>query len=391
MSEEDEVICEQCQNVPTQFVILDCEHKFCLYCISHAIHKDDSGVPCLKCNVPTVLDHESLQAVQQTKESYSQTQKSQPNYIVRPFTTEKRQHFQPLQEDVTIKGHPCLEKLNLAVERSLDKIRNIQFDKQQVKDKCQSQKNDIDTEFKSLHMYLDSKQEEFYNQLCNIETTYLNELTKEEEAQQLDIEEMSIIKNEIKSILKNYDNQDIYTFKQLVATVDGIVQDKQLSIKQLNLFKQMQDELQQLSKKQAQFYQDFRRFFNILQPLQISLVQNYASPIKIEYGASITSDIQDKIRELKNRNSRSMNSSQLNNSRSQNSPPKNTFLNEEINISRRLSRDQTNVVGQRKLGTSPMDAKTVLQSSMKHNNKSNSKFNKILNSPLTLAGFSYLS
>ncbi|CAK59239.1 unnamed protein product (macronuclear) [Paramecium tetraurelia] len=391
MSEEDEVICEQCQTVPTQFVILDCEHKFCLYCISHAIHKDDSGVPCLKCNAPTVLDHESLQAVQQTKESQSQLSKTQPNYNVKPFTTEKRQYVQPIQEDPTIKGHPCLEKLNLAVERSLDKIRNIQFDKQQVKDKCQTQKSDIDTEFKALHMYLDSKQEEFQNQLSNIETSYLNELTKDEEVQQLDIEEMSIIKNEIKAILKSQDGQDIYTFKQLVATVDGIVQDKQLSIKQLNLFKQMQDELQQLSKKQAQFYQDFRRFFNILQPLQVSLVQNYASPIKLEYGGSITSDIQEKIRELKHRNSRSMNTSQLNNSRSQNSPPKNTFLNEEINISRKISREQANIVQQRKLGTSPMDAKTVLQSSMKHNNKSNSKFNKILNSPLTLAGFSYLS
>lgn len=30
-------------------------------------------------------------------------------------------------------------------------------------------------------MYLDSKQEEFYNQLSNVETTYLNELIREEE------------------------------------------------------------------------------------------------------------------------------------------------------------------------------------------------------------------
>ncbi|KAM3146084.1 hypothetical protein pb186bvf_001741 [Paramecium bursaria] len=256
--DNEDVVCQQCQIAPQQYIMLDCEHKFCLNCLSQVFVKDDSGVCCPLCNLNTMLDEDTLAALQKQKQS-----KQPKNPVVKPFTTDKRSYNQPTFDDMNVKGHPFMEKLNIALERTLDNIRNIQFDKMQFREKCQSLRHDMMNEFKQLHMYLDSRYEQHLNELSRYESSYVDSLTNKEENQELEIQEIQIMKNEVKRILNENDGiQDISQFKSILNTVDNIASNKQLSLTQLSDYKIMQEELNCITKKWTDFYIDYKNFFN---------------------------------------------------------------------------------------------------------------------------------
>ncbi|CAD8045849.1 unnamed protein product [Paramecium sonneborni] len=325
----NQIQCEKCQIVPEKFVCLDCEHSFCLSCLAKLFKQHQNQIQCITCYDITILDDETINALLDFK-----LQLLQPPIII-PYTTSKKQINQ--KDQIQIKGHPFIEKLNVSIEKYLDNIRIIQFDKQKIREISNKIKQDLESEFKSLHIYLDDKLQSFMNEISKFETLNSSNLQQQEDGFQIEIKEMQIMKDEIKSILQQQSGiqNDIEQFKTILNHIDEITI-KTNQQYQSNL-KKFQDEIYKLPLKWTDFSSQYKQFFNnnnnSIKSFQVQEQQ------RTQF---ITTNRLEKIQQSLANQISSTNVKPIKTSHQSHislcSPPRNSFLQEEHQIPRKSSR-----------------------------------------------------
>ncbi|CAK83305.1 unnamed protein product (macronuclear) [Paramecium tetraurelia] len=343
----NQIECEKCQTVPEKFVCLDCEHSFCLSCLAKLFKQHESQIECATCFEITLLDDETINALMEAK-----LQLIQPPFIM-PYTTSKKQNNQ--KDQMQIKGHPFIERLNVSIEKCLDNIRVIQFDRQKIREISNKIKQDLESEFKSLHLYLDDKQEAFMNEISRFETLNSTNLQKQEDGFQIDIKEMQIMKDEIKSILQQQTGiqNDIEQFKIILKQIDEIT--IKTNQQYQSHLKQFQDEIYKLPLQWTDFSSAYKQFFSsfdtgILQSIisQKQKIDDVESELTKEssrlfkQAQFITVNRLEKIHQslasqISNTNVKPIKASHKSHI-SLCSPPRNSFLQDEYQIPRKSSR-----------------------------------------------------
>ncbi|CAD8044209.1 unnamed protein product [Paramecium primaurelia] len=324
----NQIKCEKCQIVPEKFVYLDCEHSFCLSCLAKLFKQHENQIQCITCFDITILDDETINALIEMK-----LQQLQPPVII-PYTTSKKQNNQ--KDLIQIKGHPFIEKLNVSIEKCLDNIRIIQFDKQKIREISNKIKSDLESEFKSLHIYLDNKLEAFMNEISKFETFNSTNLQQQEEGFQIDIKEMQIMKDEIKSLLQQQTGiqNDIEQFKIILNQIDEIT--IKTNQQYQSHIKQFQDEIYKIPLKWTDFSSSYKAFFNSFdstKPLQVSQQQQsqFITANRLE---KIQQSLVNQISHTNVKPIKTSHQSHL----SLCSPPRNSFLQDEHQIPRKSSR-----------------------------------------------------
>ncbi|CAD8047142.1 unnamed protein product [Paramecium primaurelia] len=343
----NQIICEKCQIVPEKFVCLDCEHTFCLSCLAKLFKQHESQIECVTCFDITILDDETINALIEVK-----LQSIQPPVII-PYTTSKKQNNQ--KDQIYIKGHPFIEKLNVSIEKCFDNIRVIQFDRQKIREISNKIKQDLESEFKSLHLYLDDKFEAFMNEISRFETLNFTNLQQQEDGFQIDIKEMQIMKDEIKSLLQQQSGiqNDIEQFKIILKEIDEIT--IKTNQQYQSHLKQLQDEIYKLPLQWTDFSNAYKQFFNTFNTGKLAQIIQHKNNIddienELEKESSrlfkqtqfITANRLEKIHQslanqISNTNVKPIKVSHKSHL-SLCSPPRNSFLQDEHQIQRKSSR-----------------------------------------------------
>ncbi|CAD8047327.1 unnamed protein product [Paramecium sonneborni] len=325
----NQIQCEKCQIVPQKFVCLDCDHSFCLSCLAKLFKQHESQIQCITCYDNTILDDETINALMDVK-----LQLLQPPIII-PYTTSKKQINK--KDQIQIKGHPFIEKLNVSIEKCLDNIRIIQFDKQKIREISNKIKQDLESEFKFLHTYLDDKLEVFMNEISKFETLNSTNLQQQEDGYQIDIKEMQIMKDEIKSILQQQSGiqNDIEQFKIILNNIDEITI-KTNQQYQSNL-KNFQDEIYKLPLKWTDFSSSYKSFFNNNDSKNIFQVSEQQQQTQFITANRLEKIQQSLVNQISSTNIKPIKTSHQSHL-SLCSPPRNSFLQEDYQIPRKSSR-----------------------------------------------------